>query len=71
MWEIECKIDDFSHHTNFPSLFSKSRFTNVHICMALDADLNMTIETLHMWTVVPSWMRKIDNLSPGHNEKAI
>lgn len=32
--------------------------------MALDADLNMTIETLRTWTVVPSWMSKIDSLSP-------
>lgn len=64
-------MGDFFHYAYFPSLFSKNRFTNVHICMALDDDLNMAIETLHMWTVVPSWMSKIENLSPEHNEKAM
>lgn len=68
MWEVEYKIGDFCHQTFFLS-FQRAA-SQLYTYMALEAGFNMTVQTLHMCSVVSSWMSQIENPSPEHNEKA-
>lgn len=36
----------------------------------LAADMNMTLQLLHVWSGVPTWMSQMETQPPEHNKEA-